>query len=65
MGLETADLKDYLDESRSTNSKIFIYGMSLKARGCDDNMLEGYNLEFVILGVLINSSIDTNRVLCY
>ena len=65
MGLETGDLKDNLDESRSTNSKSFIYVMSLKARGCDDNMLEGYNLEFAILGVLINSSIKTNSILCY
>ena len=38
VGLGTGDLKDHLDSLKQSGTKIFVSGMSAKARGYDDNL---------------------------
>ena len=65
VGEGTGDLKIHLDALKDANTKIFVSGMSAKARGYDDTLLDGYNAEFAMPDVLINSSIEADSVLCY
>lgn len=65
VGQGTGDLKKHLDELKENDVKIFVSGMSAKARGYDDNLLEGYNAEFAMPDKLVNLSIESNSVLCY
>jgi len=55
----------HLDSLKYDNTKIFVSGMSAKARRYDDSLLHGYNAEFAMPDVLINSSIEADSVLCY
>jgi len=65
VGQGTGDVKIHLDALKEANTKIFVSGMSAKARGYDESLLEGYNAEFVMPDVLINSSMEAESVLCY
>lgn len=65
IGQGTGDAKNHLDELKKANVKIFVSGMSAKARGYDDTLLEGYNAEFAMPDTLINASLDADSVLCY
>ena len=65
VGQGTGDVKVHLDTLREGNIKLFVSGMSAKARGYDETLLDGYNAEFAMPDVLINSSIEADSVLCY
>ena len=65
VGQGTGDVKVHLDALREGNVKMFVSGMSSKARGYDENLLEGYNAEFAMPDTLIKRSIDADSVLCY
>ena len=65
VGQGTGDVKVHLDALKEAKTKIFVSGMSAKARGYDDSLLEGFNAEFVMPDVLINSSLEAESVLCY
>ena len=58
-------MKAHLDVLRDNNVKIFVSGMSSKARGYDETLLEGYNAEFAMPDTLIQRSLDADSVLCY
>ena len=65
VGQGTGDVKIHLDVLRKGNVKMFVSGMSSKARGYDKNLLEGYNAEFAMPDTLIKRSINADSVLCY
>ena len=65
VGQGTGDVKAHLDVLRDNNVKIFVSGMSSKARGYDETLLEGYNAEFAMPDTLIKRSLDADSVLCY
>ena len=65
VGQGTGDAKVHLDALKEGNVKIFVSGMSAKARGYDEALLDGYNAEFSMPVVLISSSIEADSVLCY
>ena len=65
VGQGTGDVKVHLDALIEGNVKMFVSGMSSKARGYDENLLEGYNAEFAMPDTLIKRSIDADSVLCY
>ena len=65
MGQGSGDVKDHLDKLSSSNTKIYVSGMSARSRGYDEGLLEGYNAEFAMPDVLISSSIEADAVLCY
>ena len=65
VGEGTGDVKAHLDTLKESKTKIFVSGMSAKARGYDQGLLEGYNAEFAMPDMLINLSVDAESVLCY
>ena len=46
VGQGTGDLKIHLDVLKDNNIKLYVSGMSAKARGYDDSLLNGFNAEF-------------------
>ena len=65
VGQGTGDLKNHLDELKKNNIKLYVSGMSAKARGYDDSLLDGFNAEFSMPDKLLALSIDSDTVLCY
>ena len=65
VGQGTGDVKIHLDVLKKNNVKIFVSGMSSKARGYDESLLDGYNAEFAMPDTLIKRSLDARSVLCY
>jgi len=65
VGQGTGDLHEHLENIKKTNAKIFVSGMSAKARGYDERLLDNYNAEFAMPDKLIENSLDADSVLCY
>ena len=65
VGQGTGDLKIHLDELKENNIKLYVSGMSAKARGYDESLLNGFNAEFSMPDKLLALSIESNSVLCY
>ena len=65
VGQGTGDLKNHLDELKKNNIKLYVSGMSAKARGYDESLLNGFNAEFSMPDKLLALSIESNSVLCY
>ena len=65
VGQGTGDVKVHLDVLKERNVKIFVSGMSSKARGYDESLLDGYNAEFAMPDTLIKRSLEADSVLCY
>ena len=65
VGQGTGDLKNHLDELKKNNIKLYVSGMSAKARGYDESLLNGFNAEFSMPDKLLTLSIESNTVLCY
>ena len=65
VGQGTRDLKSHLDVLKENNVKLYVSGMSAKARGYDDSLLDGFNAEFAMPDKLLELSADSNTVLCY
>ena len=59
------DLYEHLLNLKETNATILVSGMSAKARGYDESLLEGYNAEFAMPDKLIEQSLESDSVLCY
>ena len=65
VGQGTGDVKVHLDDLKEANVKMFVSGMSSKARGYDENLLTGYNAEFAMPDTLIKRSINADSAQCY
>ena len=65
VGQGTGDLKNHLDELKKNNIKFYVSGMSAKARGYDESLLNGFNAEFSMPDKLLALSIESDTVLCY
>ena len=65
VGQGTGDLCEHLENLKNTNVTIFVSGMSAKARGYDETLLDGYKAEFAMPDVLVEESIKADSVLCY
>ena len=65
VGQGTGDVKVHLDILRENDVRIFVSGMSSKARGYDESLLDGYNAEFAMPDTLIKRSLAADSVLCY
>ena len=46
VGQGIGDLKSHLDEFKQNGIKLYVSGMSAKARGYDKSLLDGFNAEF-------------------
>lgn len=65
VGQGTGDVKVHLDVLKERNVRFFVSGMSSKARGYDESLLDGYNAEFAMPDTLIKRSFEADSVLCY
>tara|TARA_Y200000002_G_scaffold334151_1_gene300937 strand:+ start:298 stop:660 length:363 start_codon:yes stop_codon:yes gene_type:complete len=65
VGQGTGDLKNHLDTLKENNIKLYVSGMSAKARGYDESLLEGFNAEFAMPDKLIEISSNADTILCY
>ena len=65
VGQGTGDLKNHLDELKQNGIKLYVSGMSAKARGYDDSLLNGFNAEFAMPDKLLEVSTESDSVLCY
>ena len=65
VGQGTGDLKNHLNSLKEKNIKLYVSGMSAKARGYDESLLDGFNAEFAMPDKLLELSTDSNTVLCY
>ena len=65
VGQGTGDLYEHLQNLKESKVTIYVSGMSAKSRGYDENLLDGYNAEFVMPDVLVEESIKADSVLCY
>ena len=65
VGQGTGDVKVHQDAIKDTEIKIWVSGLSAKARGYEDSLLNGFNAEFSMPDKLINLSVEADSVLCY
>ena len=65
VGQGTGDLKTHLDALKANNIKLYVSGMSAKARGYDDSLLNGFNAEFSMPDKLLELTKESDAVLCY
>ena len=65
VGQGTGDLKIHLDELKENNIKLYVSGMSAKARGYDESLLNDFNAEFSMPDKLLELSKESDAVLCY
>ena len=65
VGQGTGDLKNHLDELKENKIKLYVSGMSAKARGYDDSLLNGFNAEFSMPDKLLELTKESDAVLCY
>ena len=65
VGEGTGDASLHLTALKDANVKMFVSGMSAKARGYTENLLEGFNASFAMPDKLIECSLKADVVLCY
>ena len=65
VGQGTGDLKNHLDKMQQNGIKLYVSGMSAKARGYDESWLIGYNAEFAMPDKLLALSSESDTGLCY
>ena len=65
VGQGTGDLKSHLDFLKENKIKLYVSGMSAKARGYDDSLLDGFNAEFAMPDRLLILSTEADSTLCY
>ncbi|KMW58408.1 hypothetical protein AIOL_003381 [Candidatus Rhodobacter oscarellae] len=64
-GQGTGRVGDHLAGLREAGAEMGVSGMSAKARGYDDGLLEGYNARFGMPTLLVQMTTDADTVLCY
>ena len=65
VGQGTGDLKSHLDIIKENKIKLYVSGMSAKARGYDDSLLDDFNAEFDMPDRLLTLLTESNTVLYY
>ena len=65
VGQGTGDVKEHLNHLKETNTRIYVSGMSAKARGYDESILKEYNVEFAMLDILIELSLEVDSFLSF
>jgi uncharacterized protein len=64
-GKGTGRLQGHLDAIKSNGARLYLSGMSAKARGLDESILSGHPAEFAMPDVLIRLAAEADTVLCY
>ena len=64
-GQGTGRVGDHLDALKEAGAPMILSGMSAKARGYDDGLLEGANATFGMPTKLLELTTKAGKVLCY
>ena len=64
-GLGTGRLSDHLDEIAAHGGRFYLSGMSARARGYDESLLEGRPAQFAMPDMLVGLADEAGKVLCY
>jgi uncharacterized protein len=64
-GKGTGKLATHLEAIKATNARLYLSGMSAKARGLDEGILAGHHAEFAMPDVLVRLAAEADTVLCY
>jgi uncharacterized protein len=64
-GKGTGRLHSHLEDIVSNGVRMYLSGMSAKARGLDESILAGYPAEFAMPDVLVRLAAEADAVLCY
>ncbi len=64
-GQGTGKLKDHIPAIEATGGRFVLSGMSAKARGYDESLLDGHPAEFGMPNVLVKLAAEADTVLCY
>ena len=65
VGLGTGSLRDLYDAVSASGTKIYLSGMSSKARGLDAASLSGKSVEMATPNVLVKLSLEHDRMFTY
>ena len=65
VGQGTGDAKEHLDHLKENNTKIYVSGMSAKARGYNESILKEYNAEFAMPEILIELSLEADSFITF
>ncbi|MEM9605635.1 MAG: DsrE family protein [Pseudomonadota bacterium] len=64
-GLGTGSLREHLDAIVATGGQFFLSGMSAKARGYDESLLQDRNAAFAMPDTLVSLLVESDRALTY
>ena len=64
-GLGTGALKDHFEALVAAGAKIFVSGLSAKARGLSGPAEAAFPVKFALPAVLVRCTAEADRVLCY
>jgi len=64
-GQGTGRIGDHLDGLKAQGATFHLSGMSAKARGYDESLLDGFDAAFAMPPVLVSLSAEADTVLCY
>ncbi len=64
-GVGTGKLGEHIAGIEGAGGRFYLSGMSAKARGYDESLLEGHPAEFAMPDVLVKLSAAADTVLCY
>jgi len=65
VGLGTGRLREHFDALDSGGARFYLSGMSAKSRGLSEADLDGKPAEFAMPNVLVNLSLDHDRMFNY
>lgn len=64
-GLGTGRLADHLAGHAAAGTRFHLSGMSAKARGYDESLLDGFEAGFAMPDTLVDLAAEADTVLCY
>ena len=64
-GVGTGNLQEHYDAIVAAGGKFYLSGMSAKARGFDDALIEGKPAEFAMPDVLVKLLVESDKSLTY
>ena len=65
VGQGTGDLYEHLENLKNSKIAIYVSEMSVKSRGYNDTLLDGYKAVFAMPNVLVEESIKADTVLSF
>lgn len=64
-GLGTGKVGEHIASISSSGGNFYLSGMSAKARGYNESLLEGHPAQFAMPDVLVKLATEADTVLCY